>query len=242
MTVPKAGYKGDVYIGATKIAMASWTHAGGERQMQAVDELGDEVITDVPLQIRGGTITLTGHYKLDTDVGQKLLKTRFAAGTQITDLKLYTDQVSGVYLTPDDASTPASFATVTNCTNVGDDKSGIGTISATLLMSGILKQMGDTALVQVVSTGIHGLTAVLAEFVGDLLSLGGETPITCYFEYGTTISFGTDTTPTDDLTAIGMFGCASGTLVTATKYYWRAVGLYDTDKYVYGATKSFTTL
>lgn len=242
MTAPKAGYKGDVYIGATKIAAASWTSAGGERQMAPVDELGDEVITDVPLQIRGGTVTITGYYKLDTDVGQKLLATRFAAGTQITDLKLYTDQANGIYLTPDDTTTPASFATVTNCRNVGDDKSGIGTFSATLLVSGVLKQMGDTAVVQVVSTGIHGLEATACEFVGNLVSMGGETPVGCYFEYGTTLSFGTDTKANkDDLTAIGMFGYDSGVLVTATKYYWRAVAEYDTDKYVYGATKSFTT-
>ena len=243
MTVPKAGYKGDVYIGATKIAAATWASAGGERQMQPVDELGDEIITDVPLQIRGGAITITGFYKLDSDEGQKLLATRFAAGTQITDLKLYTDQVSGVYLTPDPDTTPASFATVTNCRNVGDDKSGIGTLTATLLMSGTLKQMGDTALVQVVSTGIHGLEATACEFVGNLVSMGGETPISCYFEYGETISFGTDTSGNkDDLTEVGMFGYQSGVLTTATKYYWRAVGNYDTDKYVYGKTKSFTTL
>lgn len=242
MTVPKAGYRGDVYIGATKIAAANWASAGGERQMQAADELGDEIITDVPLQIRGGTITITGHYKLDTDVGQKLLATRFAAGTQITDLKLYTDQSGGVYLTPDDTTTPASFATVTNCRNVGDDKSGIGTFTATLLMSGVLKQVGDTAVVQVVSTGIHALAATAVEFVGDLVSMGGQTPISCYFEYGLTLSFGTDTSANkDDLTAIGMFGYNSGLLTAEKKYYWRAVGNYDTDKYVYGATKSFTT-
>lgn len=222
MTVPKAGYKGDVYIGAVKIAAATWTSAGGERQMQAADELGDEIITDVPLQIRGGTITITGHYKLDTDEGQKLLETRFKAGSQITDLKLYTDQSGGIYLTPDNTTTPASFATVTNCRNVGDDKSGIGTLTATLLMSGTLKQVGSTTVVGIEAEGIHGLIATEVSFVGRLLHAGGFGDIVCYFEYGTDISYGTDTSGTSDtLSAPGLFEGTSGLLVTATTYHWR---------------------
>lgn len=245
MTAPKAGYKGDVYLGATKIAAANWTSAGGERQMQAADELGDEIITDVPLQIRGGTITITGNYKLDTDVGQRLLATRFAAGTQITDLKLYTDQSNSVYLTPDDGTTPASFATVTNCRNVGDDRSGIGTFSATLLMSGVLKQMGATDVVQVVTSGIHSIEDLVCEAVGNLDSYGGEAgAINCYFEWGETISYGTDSSAnSDDFTAkTGMFGYKITGLTQTTLYHVRAVAKYDTDKFVYGKDMTFTTL
>ena len=246
MTVPKAGYKGDVYIGAVKIAAATWTSTGGERQMQAVDELGDEVITDLPLQIRGGTITITGNYKIDTDVGQKLLATRFAAGTQITDLKLYVDQTGGVYLTPDETTTPASFATVTNCRNVGDDKSGIGTFSATLLMSGVLKQVGDTEAVQIATEGSHSLLSSEAELVGSLLSYGGEGgAINCYFEWGLTTSYEINDSSgsSDDFTAdTGMFGylVAAG-LAGEKTYHYRAVAKYDTDKFAYGADKTFLT-
>jgi len=246
MTVPKAGYKGDVYIGAVKIAAATWTSTGGERQMQAVDEFSDEIITDLPLQIRGGTITITGHYKMDTDVGQKLIATRFAAGAQITDLKLYTDQVSGIYLTPDDTTTPVSFATVTNCRNVGDDKSGIGTFTATLLMSGVLKQVGDTASVQIVTEGSHSLVATEAELVGTLTSYGGEGgAINCYFEWGLTTSYeiADSSGSSDDFTAeIGMFGYKVAAGLSGTNvYHYRAVAKYDTDKYAYGVDKTFTT-
>lgn len=246
MTVPKAGYKGDVYIGAVKIAMANWSYAGGERQMQAVDELGDEVITDLPLQIRGGVITLTGNYKLDTDEGQKLLATRFAAGTQITDVKLYTDQNAGIYLTPDDGSSPASFVTVTNCRNVGDDRSGIGTITATLLVSGVLKQMGATDVVQIATEGSHSLLATEAELVGSLLSYGGEGgAINCYFEWGLTISYeiADSSGSSDDYTAAtGMFGYKVAAGLSGEKtYHYRAVAKYDTDKYAYGVDKTFTT-
>lgn len=240
MTAPKAGYKGDVCIGGQKIAAANWTYAGGERQMQAVDELGDEVIIDLPLQIRGGVVTITGNYKLDSDVGQQLVATKFASGDQIANLMLYTDKSNQVYLMPDPDSTPASYATVTNCRNVGDDKSGIGTISMTLLISGVLKQMG--AGVQVVSTGIHGLLHNSVGFIGELIGMGGKTPIVCYFEYGTTAEFGADTTPTDSLTKVGMFEAIQAGLSPEQKYYWRAVGSYNgVDNDVFGAVKTFTT-
>lgn len=240
MTAPKAGYKGDVYIGSTKIAAAIWTHAGGERQMQAVDEFADEFILDLPLQIRGGTITITGNYKLDSDAGQIAIAEKFLSGDQIKDLKLYTDKTNEIYLMPDDAH-PASgsYCTVTNCRNVSDDKSGIGTLSITLLVSGVLKQMGIG--VQVVSTGIHALAHNSVGFVGELISMGGETPIVCSFEYGVTAEFGTPTSPTDSLEAIGLFEALSGALTPEQLYYWRAVATYNANK-VYGAVKTFTAL
>ena len=244
-TVPKAGYKGDVYFGTTKVAAATWTHAGGERQMQAVDELGDELILDVPLQIRGGVITITGHYKLDSDTGQQLAATRFASGAQITDLKLYTDNVGATktYLTP----ASGSYATVTNCRNVGDDKSGIGTLSISLLMSGVLEQVGDTAVVQLETIGVHDVTNTTVEFVGNLVSRGGQAgDIECYFIFGTTEGTLDQTTyASEDTFATpdkGLFGHKQTTILVAdTTYYYRSVALYDTDKYAYGKIKSFTT-
>lgn len=255
MTTPKAGYKGDVEIttvagGPTRIAMATWTHAGGERQMQAVDELGDEIITDVPLQIRGGTITITGNYKMDSDPGQKLAAGAFLTGEQITDLKLYTDNkaVAKVYLMPDDTTTPASYATVTNCRNVGDDKSGIGTISMTLLVSGVLKQVGDTSVVQVTTVGAHSILAGgTAEFVGNLNSRGGEAGvINCFFKYGTTTEMvDGPSAPEDDFTTpdSGLFGAALTGLATGTVYY-QAVAEYQSEPalFAYGAVKELTAI
>jgi len=136
----KAGYKGKVKIGAVTIGgSTSWTYSGATRNMLPIDELGDEVITHIPGQIEGGEVTITGNYLMDTDAGQQLLKTRFDAGTQITDLLLYMSLTDAVYMTPDDTTTPASFATVTSYDNVGDEKSGVGTFTATLKVSGLLK-------------------------------------------------------------------------------------------------------
>jgi len=73
------------------------------------------------------------------DAGQQLLKTRFDAGTGMTDVKLYTSKTDDHYLTPDDATTPASFVTITNYDNITDDKSGVGTFTCTMKVSGKMK-------------------------------------------------------------------------------------------------------
>jgi hypothetical protein len=239
----KAGYKGKVEIGATAIGGATtWNYSGSVRNMHAQDAFGDEIITHIPLQVEGGEITITGNYLMHEDTGQQLLKTKYDSGDPITDIKLYTDKAGSIYLTPDSGTTPASYVTVTNYDNVANDKSAVGTFTCTLKVSGKMKPMGTSSSVQVVTTGIHGLIATACEFVGELVSMGGQTPISCYFEYGTTLSFGTDTSGSaDSLTAVGLFGAPSGTLVTGTKYYYRAVANYDTDKYAYGAIKEFTT-
>jgi len=136
----KAGYKGAVYFGAVKIGgSTSWTYSGATRNMLPIDQLGDEVITHIPGQIEGGEITITGNYLMDSDAGQQLTKTRFDDGGQITDVKLYMSKTDDVYMTPDDSTTPVSFATVTNHDNVGDEKSGVGTFTCTLKVSGKLK-------------------------------------------------------------------------------------------------------
>jgi hypothetical protein len=137
---PKAAYKGKVKIGAVTVAgSATWSYSGDVRNMIPADEFGDEIITHVPGQIEGGEVTITGNFLIEQDAGQQLLKTRFDAGTQITDLYLYISETDSVYMMPDDTSTPASFATVTNYNNVTHEKSGVGTFTCTLKVSGVLK-------------------------------------------------------------------------------------------------------
>ena len=139
MTV-KAGYKGDIYIGAVRVAGgATWAYGGSVRAMLPKDEFGDEIVTDIPGQITGGDITITGNYLMSEDAGQQLLKTLFDSGAQITNVKLYTSKTDDQYMTPDDSTTPASYATITNYDNVSDDKSGVGTFTCTMKVSGKLK-------------------------------------------------------------------------------------------------------
>jgi len=142
MSNVKAGYKGRVYLGTVKVGgIVTWTYSGETRNMQDIDEFGDEIIMQLPLQIVGGDIAINGHYLVDSDAGQKLLKTYFDAATLIGDIKLYTDYSNTVYMAP----SAGSHVIVTNVNNVGDDKSGIGTFSATLHVNGDLEQVNDTS-------------------------------------------------------------------------------------------------
>lgn len=137
---PKAGYKGRVLIGAVVIAgSATWSYGGSVRTMLPTDEFADEIVTDIPGQITGGEVTVTGNYLQSQDAGQQLLKTRFDSGDPITDLKLYISETDGIYLEPDSTTTPASYTTVTNYDAVTHDKSGIGTFTCTMKVSGKLK-------------------------------------------------------------------------------------------------------
>lgn len=136
---PKAGYKGRVLIGAVVIAgSASWSYGGSVRTMLPTDEFGDEIVSDIPAQIVGGEVTITGNYLMSQDAGQQLLKTRFDSGDQITDLKLYISETDGIYLTPDNTTSPPSYVTVTNYDAVTHDKSGVGTFTCTFKVSGKL--------------------------------------------------------------------------------------------------------
>lgn len=215
----KAGYKGAVYIGAVKIGGAnSWTYGGATRNMADIDEFSETIVKQQPLQAVGGDITINANYLLDSDEGQQLLQTRFDAATPITDIKLYTDFDSGVYMTPK----AGSHCIVTNCNNVGDTSSGIGTITATLHVNGELEQIGAGVAVKAIAIGIHQLSDTEVSFIGELIDMGGEDPVDCYFEYGTTIAYGTDTSATEDvMDALGLFEGTSGLLVASTLYHWR---------------------
>lgn len=134
---PKAGYKGAIYIGAVKISgSATWTYSGSVRAMHPTDEFGDEIVTEIPLQITGGEITITGNYLIDTDAGQQLLKTYFDSGDPIDDIKLYISYADAIYHKPDNTTDPASYVTVTNYDNLSHDKSGVGTFTCTMKVSG----------------------------------------------------------------------------------------------------------
>lgn len=136
---PKAGYKGDIYIGAVRIAGgATWTYGGSVRTMLPTDEFGDEIVTDIPGQITGGEITITGNYLMNSDAGQQLLKTLFDSADPITTIKLYISHTDGIYHTPDNTTTPPSYVTVTNYDNINHDKSGVGTFTCTMKVSGKL--------------------------------------------------------------------------------------------------------
>ncbi len=238
----KAGKFASAYLGAVKISgIGNWTSSGKIRNMGDIDEFNDEIVKQIPLQIVGGDITLTGHYLLDTDAGQKAIDTAFDAGTEITDLKLYTDFDNGIYL----GIKAGGYATVTNTNNVGVDKAGVGTFTCTFHLSGVLEQNGSTSVPDVETLGEVDIAATTVTMWGKLVNRGGEAgDLDCYFEYGETLSFGTDSKVDETVFStpdVGTYDVEETLLTTATLYYYRAVcELADTSK-VYGETKSFTT-
>lgn len=239
MSNKKAGYKGAVYLGTTKVSgLATWSYSGETRNMQDIDDFEDETIVQLPLQKSGGDIEISGSYLLDTDAGQKLLKTYFDAATEITDIKLYTDKTNAIYLTPKSGS----HVIVTKCNQVGNDKSGVGTFACTLHVNGELEQIGSTTNVSVNTTGAIDVADVTATLIGELLALGGETDVDCYFEYGTTTSYGSDTSASlTNMTEVGMFDNDLTGLSDETTYHYRAVALLDDGSKVYGIDRTFTT-
>ena len=238
----KAGYLGAAYYGAVKISgIGTWSYSGETRNMADIDEFGDSIVKQLPLQIIGGDINMTGHYRVDDDTGQKLLKTAFDAATEITTLKLYTDYDNGIYMTPKSGS----HVIVTNVNNVGVDKSGLGTYTATFHVNGELEQIGSSTAVAVLTLGEVDIAATTVTMWGELIHRGGEAGnLDCYFEYGETDSFGTDSKTDETVFSDpdkGTFDVEETLLTTATLYYYRAVcELADTSK-VYGETKTFTT-
>lgn len=237
------GYKGKVKIGATTIAgVAEWSVSGGTRTMEDDSEFGDEVQTFVPVQIVGGEVTITGTYLQDTDAGQQLLMSDFLAGTEITNLELYFDLSGTKYLTPDNTTTPASYVTISKEPDYGHAKNGIGTFSITFKVSGVLKPNSTSALCGVESHGDIDTADTTTTLIGELTGIAAESDVDCYFEYGTTTSYGNDTSGNQtNMTAVGMFDNDVTGLTQTTEYHWRAVCLLDDTSKVYGLDHTFTT-
>lgn len=238
----KAGYKGAVWYGTDyKIASGTWAYTGETRNMQDIDQFQDEIVKQLPLQIVGGDITLSGNYLLDSDAGLKQLKIDFDAATEITNLRLYTDKTNSIYMTPK----AGSHIIVTNVNNVGDEKSGVGTISATLHVNGELEQVGSTTVAAVETLGEVDVLDTTVTMWGKLIHRGGEAGnLDCYFEYGETLSFGTDSKVDETVFAdpnVGEYDVEETGLTQLTLYYYRAVCESPDTSKVYGETKSFTT-
>jgi hypothetical protein len=239
----KVGYKGKVKKGSTAIAgIATWSYSGTVRGMEDDSELGDEHKTFVGVQLEGGEITLTGHYLIDEDAGQQLLRTAILADSPWTDIKLFTDELGNKYYEPDPTTTPASYVSVTKFDEISQDKAGIVTFSATLKVSGIMRCNAMSTQPGVDTIGALDIATITATIVGELTGMGGEGTFDCYFEYGTTSSYGSNTKANETiLTAVGLFDNDLTGLTTSTLYHFRAViEETDTDKH-YGKDMTFTT-
>lgn len=75
---------------------------------------------------------------------------------------------------------------------------------------------------------------------GELTSMGPYNITYCYFQYGTTTSYGTNTTEQAKYST-GAFVQGLYTLDPSTVYHYRAAVRYDTSQYAYGSDVTFNT-
>lgn len=241
----KAGYKGKVKIGSTVIAgMANWAVTGGSVNQLEDSEFGDTHETYEGGQSVGGDITISGKYLMDTDEGQQLLLAAFKDQRHIDDLNLYFDLDEDVYLEPDpDAIGGGSYVTVSKEPDYGLDKGGIGTFSITFKISGMMRPNATATQVAVRTIGDMEVADTTVTLLAELLCIGEESTVDCYFEYGTTTSFGSNTKAEETiLTAAALFDNDLTGLDPSTLYYYRAVVEKEDTSLIVGGTKTFTTL
>jgi len=245
-TTGKPGYKGKVTIGDLVVCgMATWNYGGSTRDLNDDSEFGDEDKSFAPLQSEGGEITMSGKFLQDVDAGQQVLKDAYDNAEELTDIRLYVDLEDEKYYSPDPNTAHPSYCTVTKADEVGCDKAGIVTINYTLKVSGRMKFSTSTTQVAVATIGDIDVADETVTLLGNLTSLGEEADVDCYFEYGTTDEYGSDTSADkNNMDETGLFDNALTGLTPETTYHYRAVARTTDSELTetYGIDKTFTTI
>lgn len=117
---------------------ATWKYSGNTRGVLTQTEFGASHVEKEGSILEGGTVEMTGFYKLDSDAGQILLKDVFDNNTHLApdEIRFYMDDTH--YLTPSAVSTPESYCIITKFNDTGQDVSGVGTFACTMMVSGQL--------------------------------------------------------------------------------------------------------
>jgi len=145
----KVGHLGKVALGAsTIVAMGTWSMTGITADQMESSAFGDNWKTYEFGMKDGGQITFNGFLDPADTTGQQALQKANIDNTDLTSLRLYADNTS--YYTPCQTTgyfAPGSLSTGqstilshVNITSydIGMDKSGLGTISFTAKVSGVM--------------------------------------------------------------------------------------------------------
>lgn len=142
------GKDGKVALGEdTVVGIGTWAIDGITAEEFDASAFGDDWRKYKYGMKDGGAVSFNGHYE-PTDVsGQQALQQANLYNSALTDLRLYIDNTSYFtpcqttgYFSPDlstGAPTTASSVNITSF-NIGLDKSGLGTISFTAKVSGVM--------------------------------------------------------------------------------------------------------
>lgn len=145
----KVGYKGKVALGAnTIVGMGTWSMSGITADQMESSEFGDNWKKYEFGMKDGGQISFDGLLDPSDTTGQQALQKANLDNTDLTSLRLYMDLTSYYepcqstgYFAPGSLSTGQdTLLSVVNITSydIGLDKSGLGTISFTAKVSGVM--------------------------------------------------------------------------------------------------------
>jgi hypothetical protein len=144
------GKDAKVMIGsATILGMGTWSMGGVTTEEFDDTEFGDQWKTFLYGMKDGGTITFNGHLDMADATGQQILFAANAKNSAIASLRFYVNNTS--YFVPNQTTDylgPAALSTGmgtpglcnVNITgiSIGEDKSGLGTVSFTARVNGVM--------------------------------------------------------------------------------------------------------
>jgi len=145
----KVGYKGKVALGAdTIVGMGTWSMSGITADQMESSDFGDNWKQYEFGMKDGGQVSFDGLLDPADTTGQQALQKANLDNTDLTSLRLYIDNTSYYepcqstgYFAPGSLSTGQdtiySYVNVTSY-DIGLDKSGLGTISFTGKVSGVM--------------------------------------------------------------------------------------------------------
>ncbi len=142
------GKDGKVTLGTDSVlGMGTWSIDGITTDEFDASEFGDNWKTYLYGMKDGGTVSFNGHYDPSDATGQQKLQEYNLENSEVTNLRLYVDGTSyfepcrtAGYFSPSlttGADTPVSNVRITSY-NIGLDKTGLGTISFTAKVSGVM--------------------------------------------------------------------------------------------------------
>jgi len=144
------GYLGNVQIGTnTVVGMGTWSMPGISTDQLDASAFRDTWKTYLYGMKDGGTITFNGHLDMADTTGQQILIAANAKNSSLNSLRFYMDSTSywvpnqtTDYLGPGALSTgmgtPGLCSVNIVAMTVGMDKSGLGTVSFTAKVNGVM--------------------------------------------------------------------------------------------------------
>ena len=142
------GKDGKVTLGTVSVlGMGTWSIDGIVTDEFDASEFGDNWKTYLYGMKDGGTVSFNGHYDPSDVTGQQKLQQYNLENAEVTNLRLYVDGTSyfmpcrtAGYFSPNlttGADTKVSNVRITSY-NIGLDKAGLGTVSFTAKVSGVM--------------------------------------------------------------------------------------------------------